>query len=522
MPSDSYRILLQARSWSKNLREKGFTWDQIAEVLALTHDVSPLRLYRLAHGRTATDVIAMVSDADPAGTATLRESRLYEHEAWPQAGRRPPARLLTLLAEIYQTASRSLLSAEVMASYDAADRALISDTDFRHLDANQPIRPDRDNRVTPQTDAELPSSGKTAWDAPACVRLLRDIDVEETDVKRRELLFELALGLGGSQALNVLRVLTPQEEERLAGVLRSTWRMDEATVRTLEKMTLHTRRADDVSGPATLLPVVNGQRAAVGKILARESMGPGLRDRLLDTYAQLSQLVGYLTYDLLDYTAAEQPLRDSLRVALDLGDPTLIAYVHYWLGRMATDQNRTAAVFDHAFAIQSWATRSPSKLLCPLYQSLFALAYAAEGNATASARAHDSALASAGAPKDDEPAYLYWISPSVMESRRATLLVRLNQPKDAVKAAEGFLTDHDAKFRRRHGFVLARYAAALALAKEIPEAATRLTEAAVITRRHSSARLADEISQARARLQPWAETTYVRRLDETLRFCGLR
>ncbi|MEW1837620.1 hypothetical protein AB0392_06665 [Nonomuraea angiospora] len=46
-------MLLRARSWSKHLREKNFTWDQIADVLALTHSVSPLRLYRLAHGRTA-------------------------------------------------------------------------------------------------------------------------------------------------------------------------------------------------------------------------------------------------------------------------------------------------------------------------------------------------------------------------------------------------------------------------------------------------------------------------------------
>ena len=59
------------------------------------------------------------------------------------------------------------------------------------------------------------------------------------------------------------------------------------------------------------------------------------------------------------------------------------------------------------------------------------------------------------------------------------------------------------------------------MAKEIPEAAARLTEAAHITRQHSSARLAGEIDQARARLEPWATTTYVRRLDETLRSCGL-
>jgi len=34
---------------------------------------------------------------------------------------------------------------------------------------------------------------------------------------------------------------------------------------------------------------------------------------LLDTYAQLSGLAGYLAYDLRDYAGAEQPLLDSLR-----------------------------------------------------------------------------------------------------------------------------------------------------------------------------------------------------------------
>jgi hypothetical protein len=369
--------------------------------------------------------------------------------------------------------------------------------------------------------AAVTSADTAPLDAAACVRLLHATGAEEADVKRRELLFELALVFGGSQALGLLRILTPDEEERLAGVLRDTWRMDEATVRTFEKLTLQARRADDVSGPATLLPVVNGQRAAVGKLLARESMAPGLRDRLLDTYAQLSQLTGYLTYDLCEYTAAEQPLRDALRAALDLGDPTLIAYMHYWLGRLAADQHRTAAVFDHAFAIQSWAAWSPSKLLAPLHETLSSLAHATEGDTAASARAHDNALASASAPKDNEPTFLYWVSPSEAELRRSTSLVQQNQPRPVIAAAERYLTRPDPRLKGRHAWVLTQYARALTMTKEIPEAAARLTEAADITRQHSSARLAKEINQARTRLEPWATTTYVRQLDETLRSCGL-
>ncbi|MEW1837619.1 hypothetical protein AB0392_06660 [Nonomuraea angiospora] len=128
--------------------------------------------------------------------------------------------------------------------------------------------------------------------------------------------------------------------------------MDEATARTFEKLTMHARQADDIYGPATLLPVVNGHRAALGQVLAREQMPFLLRNRLLSAYTQMSQLAGYLAYDLLDYAAAEDTLNDGLRWALDLGDPTLISYLHFWLGRVAADQQRTTTVLDHAFAGQ--------------------------------------------------------------------------------------------------------------------------------------------------------------------------
>ncbi|MEV6153729.1 hypothetical protein AB0L53_25630 [Nonomuraea sp. NPDC052129] len=519
MSGDGYRVLLQARSWSQPLRKKSFTWDQIADVLALTHQVSPLRLYRLAHGRTAADVVAMVNDADPAGTAALRESRLYEFESWPEAGRRPPARLLTVLAKIYQTAARNLSRGEDLVAYGVADRELIDGADFRDLDANRPAG----TRVTMEMSAAAPPADRSPLDASACVQLLRATGIEEADVKRRELLFELALVLGGSRALDLLRILTPEEEERLAGVLRSTWRVDEAAVSTFEKLTMHARRADDMSGPAALLPVVNGQRAAVGRLLVRESMPPSLRDRLLGTYAQLSQLAGFLACDLRDYAAAEQPLNDGLRAALDLGDPTLIGYVHYWLGRAAAEQNRTASVFDHAFAAREWAVRSPSQLLASIHEGLLALAYAAEGNAAASTRAHERALALAGPSKGTEPPFLYWVSPSSEETRRAWSLIRLNQPEPALAAAEQSLAELDPRRARPrlYGLALARYAIALTLAKAIPEAAAKLAEAADVTKQHNSARLIDEVGQARARLEPWADTSYVRQLDDTLRSCGL-
>ncbi len=76
--------------------------------------------------------------------------------------------------------------------------------------------------------------------------------------------------------------------------------MDRATVDTFEKLTSHARQMDDIYGPAAVLPAVNGQRNALARILARESMPPVPRERPIAIYAQMSQLAGYLAYDLLD------------------------------------------------------------------------------------------------------------------------------------------------------------------------------------------------------------------------------
>jgi hypothetical protein len=64
--------------------------------------------------------------------------------------------------------------------------------------------------------AAVPSADTSLVDAAACIRLLHATGAEEADVKRHELLFELALVFGGSPALTLLRILTPDEEERLA------------------------------------------------------------------------------------------------------------------------------------------------------------------------------------------------------------------------------------------------------------------------------------------------------------------
>ncbi|MFD9950703.1 hypothetical protein ACFWYW_58370 [Nonomuraea sp. NPDC059023] len=128
MSGTGYQTLLDCRRRSRYLRQHGFTHDQIALILALDHPATPLRLHRYAAGLTAAQTIEAFHRLAGTTGAGLRESRLYEHETWPQAARRPSISTLRLLARIYGTQPVHLLTAETLATYPARDqRALHED-----------------------------------------------------------------------------------------------------------------------------------------------------------------------------------------------------------------------------------------------------------------------------------------------------------------------------------------------------------------------------------------------------------
>ncbi len=521
--SEGYRILLRCRSWSDALRAKRFTWDQIAEVVALVEQAGPLRRYRLAHGRTSTDVVGAVNDLDPAGTATLRESRLFDFEAWPGGGRRPTTRVLVVLARIYQTRARNLVSEEVYASYGVYDRDLIDQADFRHLDVFQPatscsvprqrVSMDEGTPVRPRQDA----AEATAASAENYKELFRAVSAEEADMKRRELLFELSLALGGAPALTLLRHLDPGEEERLARVIQAQGRIDAQAVTTIEKLTSECRRLDDTYGPAKVLPVVEAQRDIVTRLLSTQTLLPGLRTRLIHTYAELAQLAGFLHHDHMDFHAATRSLDRGLEAAQESGDAVLTAYIHHWHSEMACFARQPAKALDHAFAAQGWARRGGSNLMRSRADVTEAWAHSLHGNTAESLRRLETARTWAGSPTSSEPPYLYWVNAYQGVGTTFWFVYNnLGRPNDVMDAVTVRLATISPAYKRERAFGLIQQGMALTQSKEIPEATAKLSEAIALMRTHSSARLGHLLAQARNRLEPWSENTYVRDLDEKL------
>ncbi|MEU3165070.1 hypothetical protein [Streptosporangium sp. NPDC006930] len=515
MPGEGYRILLGCRRRSEALRACRLTFDQIAGVFALDHQVSPLRLYRYAHGRTAGDVVAAYNDLDPAGTATLRAARFYDYEAWPQAGRRPGAGAIAIFARIYQTTARRLVTDEVYASYGVRDRDLIDQTDHRHLDAH--YRREVSAPAIPGTKGTkaLPP----LVPAPArCADLLRAVGAEEADVKRRELLFELALLLGGTPALGLLRHLTPPERERLAVAARHQHPIDAATINVLERLTARLWAMDEASGPQRVLPIAEAKRALVDDLLKRGSLTSPLRERLLRLYWSLSHMTGWCHFDLREYAVAARRYAEGLTAAHELRAPALLAHLHGLSAYMALYEKKPTVAMDHVFAAEGWARESGN----PLQQAATSIQVARVISSTrrdhGGLRLLDRATDLAGAkPSDPDLRHLFWLNQDRVASYGVFCLIELKQPDRAITEAERRLARMGADSVRERGILQLEYATALIQKREIPEAVAVIGQATNIITTHSSERLAKSVRQVRARLQPWAESRHVRDLDERLR-----
>ncbi|MEV5410537.1 hypothetical protein AB0K60_17055 [Thermopolyspora sp. NPDC052614] len=354
-----------------------------------------------------------------------------------------------------------------------------------------------------------------------CAVLLRVLDAEEADVKRRQLLFELALALGGTPALTLLRHLSPAELERLGGVLHSAGRVDEEAVAAIEKITERCRRLDDVHGPGKVLPVVERQRVLVADLLHQRSLLPNLRQRLLVSYAHLTQFAGYLHYDSVDHTTARQRYGQALEAAHEIGDATFLTYLHTSMSSMCVYQKRYGEALDHAFAGDGWARRSASTLMRSLHSMNLAHALAANGRVPDSERAVAASFQQAEHPRSEaDPGYVYWWLPYEIHTVATDCMLRWGRPDSAIDAAQQTL----AKSIDRtllHGQTLLLCANALIQKREIPAATSMIKDAAHLTAQHTSARIPDSVRKVRSLLNPWSGNKHVRDLDEELRSLGI-
>jgi hypothetical protein len=118
------------------LRSHGLTWAQMAAAwIADYPTISPRTAFRWAHNLSHQEVADRWNRIDP-GEPTLTKARIYEFEAWPNGGRRPTVGGLSMLARIYHTTGRSLLTDHELSGYGSSAQTELDKVDFRHLDPN--------------------------------------------------------------------------------------------------------------------------------------------------------------------------------------------------------------------------------------------------------------------------------------------------------------------------------------------------------------------------------------------------
>jgi hypothetical protein len=171
-------------------------------------------------------------------------------------------------------------------------------------------------------------------------------------------------------------------------------------------------------------------------------------------------------------------------------------------------------------AAQGWA-RHTDPLLGAYAADVAARAYAADGQEAASLAELDAAADTLAHTAPDATSLAYFYGPGQLESTRSTCMLALDRHQDAVTAARLSLTGIGPSFVRNRAISTVNLGRAHIASEQPEEAAAAIKEAAGLTVRNRSARVAAEIRSARARMDRWAGTAAVLDLDGYLAAVGL-
>jgi transcriptional regulator with XRE-family HTH domain len=238
---------------------------------------------------------------------------------------------------------------------------------------------------------------------PSCAKL--------DDVERRTMLRLLAGALASPvlvQAKAETAQLAESKADRLAHALRKPSRADEAVVSTIETAIAAARRLDDVSGSRVAVRAALAQQEVI-KTLLDGGTSEGLRARLTMAAAELSQLLGWLAFDMNDHRTSRSYLDEALRLAHEAGAESLGAYMlgHRSVIEVRENRPHEGLVFAEAAkgrvegkgspATQSWLAIAEARAMAELRDR------------TGAERALDRARTSfAQFSADDEPAWMYY------------------------------------------------------------------------------------------------------------------
>ncbi len=320
-------------------------------------------------------------------------------------------------------------------------------------------------------------------------------------------------------AASVGHCLNWDEQARVAAVLSKPGRVDAQTIEHREAVLWRCERQDDTLGPQGVLDTVLAQRN-----LAR-ALVPGcpaaLRSRLLAVLSDASRQAGWLSFDLNDFTSAEYYYEDARTLAHEAENSELGTIVLCGMSHLATWQRKPRIGIDHAVAAEQWANRTGDMRLRAYCADIAAKASSHDGQRDACLLALDAAEPTLARTGEQQSGFVYFYGKGAHTLNRGQCHLKLGDAQRAADYAQQSLAALDPSFTRLVAFASVNLGRAYAGSGEIDDAARLFGDAGEIAAHNSSARLIERLRQARADLQPWANTAAVRTLDDRLASYGV-
>ncbi len=336
------------------------------------------------------------------------------------------------------------------------------------------------------------------------------------NVSRREVLSKLSAAFTLAATAPLFDGLDPDEREHVARVLQRPSGFDEPALRYCEGMVANLRRQGDVLGARLTLQSALGHRQ-LARNLATAAPETS-RSRALSTYAELTQLVGWLCFNAGDYPGAQHYYDDARTTAHDAQNVELVTYVLCTMSHLATWQGRPRVGIDHAAAAQVWASQAGNSRAAGYSADIAARAFAADrqaDNCRQALEAEEAALVNCQ-PNAIEPSWWYFYDESFYWSTKSECALFLRDPDTALTAADQSITLLDPANVHNLAFRTLFCAEAHIQKSNVDEAARAIGEAAILASVNTSQRISQRITALRAALAPAQRTQAVRELDDIL------
>jgi tetratricopeptide (TPR) repeat protein len=517
------------------LRAAGKTWVEVSEEFQAQFRLNPRVAFRSARGWSQAQAADEWNRRWPNEPKTFKNFSYWE--IWPGKGGYSPSQdNLARLAEIFECSVADLL----------ADLP-----SFRHLDyAARPtltVPPGTTSTLTGEimvpSEAEIllrdllgrRPGAKATSPPPAEIaglyRLPEEVDFGELaqvivmwmqqiphSQARRDMLGKLTAALAVATAAPLVE-LTGLAERAGAAPATDIGRFDPATVAHCEAMMPNLRKQGDVLGASAALPGALAYRR-VAEQQARAASKDAERIRAVAAYAELTQLSGWLCFNMGDYSAAARLYDDARAAAHEARAVELVTYILCTMSHLATWQGKPRVGIDHAVAAASWAEQSGSPYARAYAADVAVRAFAADGQADRSKTTLEgeyAALHDAVAHQGPRQSWWYFYDESFFWSTTAQVALKFHQPDQVLAATDKALKLPDQGNLHERSFRLLFRAEAFARQQNVGLACQTITEVVELTSVNATRRIVQRVQELRTGLDPWKRTRAVRELDQAIR-----